>query len=63
MAKWLVCRLAIWLFNVEQTFLSAYLLGIVDIWRSCIGDLSENFRDYLYGIQKTPKEEEIIVNV
>jgi len=34
-----------------------YALGIVGIWRSGIGDLSENFRDYLYGIKKIPKEE------
>jgi len=33
-----------------------YALGIVGIWRSGIGDLSENFRDYLYGIKKIPKE-------
>jgi len=35
-----------------------YALGIVGIGRSGIGDLSENFRDYLYGVKKFPEEKE-----
>ncbi|MBC8233004.1 hypothetical protein H8E77_25960 [bacterium] len=31
-----------------------YALGIVRIGRSGLGDLSENFRDYLYGFQVIP---------
>ena len=35
-----------------------YALGIVGIWRSGIGDLSEHFRDYLYGIKRFPEEKQ-----